>query len=168
MSLSNKALIAQVNKGLYVKDGILYGVRGKPRKLYKKIQADGYITYTFGVGYGGKVLTLNVARVVAYQKYGAALFKEGIVVRHLNGDTSNFSEDNIAIGTMSENMMDVPKEKRQDRSEHAALKHRKCSDYIENEMCYLHKIGWGYGRIGQRFGISKSTVNYILRRKEKA
>jgi hypothetical protein len=34
-------------------------------------------------------------------------FEEGTVVRHLNGDPGSNAWDNIAIGTMSDNMFDI-------------------------------------------------------------
>jgi hypothetical protein len=37
-------------------------------------------------------------------KYGDLLYEEGTVVRHLNGDPGSNAWDNIAIGTMSDNM----------------------------------------------------------------
>jgi len=51
-----------------------------------------------------------IHRLAAYQKYGEAMFENGIVVRHLNGDKADNSLDNIAIGTLSQNQRDRSKE----------------------------------------------------------
>jgi hypothetical protein len=47
-------------------------------------------------------------------------YEEGTVVRHLNGDPGSNAWDNIAIGTMSDNMFDIPKQIRIRRAEHAS------------------------------------------------
>ena len=40
------------------------------------------------------------------QKFGDKIFEEGIVVRHLNGDSLDNSWENISIGTNSDNCLD--------------------------------------------------------------
>jgi hypothetical protein len=57
-------------------------------------------------------VSINIAihRLQAFQKYGDLLYEEGTVVRHLNGDPGSNAWDNIAIGTMSDNMFDIPKQ----------------------------------------------------------
>lgn len=49
-----------------------------------------------------------VHRIQAYKKYKDDIFNKKLVVRHLNSNTFDNSEDNIVLGTQSENMCDKP------------------------------------------------------------
>jgi hypothetical protein len=55
----------------------------------------------------GVSINIAIHRLQAFQKYGDLLYEEGTVVRHLNGDPGSNAWDNIAIGTMSDNMFDI-------------------------------------------------------------
>jgi len=70
----------------------------------------------FALHTGGRVIPVKVHQLQAYQKFGQEMFQQGIQVRHLNGDKLDNSWDNIAIGTASENQMDIPAELRRTRS----------------------------------------------------
>jgi len=58
-----------------------------------------------------------VHRLVAYSKFGEAMFAPGIEVRHEDNDRYNNRPDNILIGTAYDNAMDIPEETRKLRSE---------------------------------------------------
>lgn len=99
--------------------------------------------------------TLNVHQLQAYQKFGNELFKEGIIVRHLNDISTDNSWDNIAIGTYRDNALDMPKWKRQLKSSNPIYDHHKVKE--------LREQGLTYKQIMEITGIrSKSTVNRIL------
>lgn len=49
---------------------------------------------------------LQEHRVVAYRKYGPSAFDAGILIRHLDGNKSNNSPENLALGTIKENNED--------------------------------------------------------------
>lgn len=99
--------------------------------------------------------TLNVHQLQAYQKFGDELFKEGIVVRHLNDISTDNSWDNIAIGTYKDNALDMPKWKRQLRSSNPIYDH--------HQVKKLREQGLTYKQIMEITGIrSKSTINRIL------
>ena len=98
-------------------------------------------------------------RLQAYQKFGDALFGEGIQVRHLDGNPSNNCADNIEIGTASQNAMDKPSELRRKMAIHASrrvIKH----DYTTIKRRLSE--GASYNAIMREFGIrSKGVVSYI-------
>ncbi len=54
------------------------------------------------------VKSIHVHHFAAYCFYGERMFDEGMRVRHLNDDPSDFSKKNIALGTEKENKMDIP------------------------------------------------------------
>ena len=108
----------------------------------------------------GKTVKINAHRLQAYQKFGDKVFEKGIVVRHLDGDKTNFSYKNIEIGTQSDNMMDRSKEDRLAHSLKATAKVRK---YDKLEVREFHKTSKSYKKTMEHFGISsKGTLSHIL------
>lgn len=62
-----------------------------------------------------KIVYVRVHRLQAYQKYGNKIYQEGIDVRHLDNNKMNCAANNIAIGTRTDNMLDIPLEIRRKR-----------------------------------------------------
>ena len=89
---SNELLIETFEKGYRIIDGIIYNPDGKILKGY--VGKRGYRRFS-----PVRTNHVKVHRLVAYQKFGDALFEEGIEVRHLDNNKLNNSEDNIALGT---------------------------------------------------------------------
>lgn len=106
-----------------------------------------------------------VHRFKAYKLYGNRLFEDGIQVRHLNGDKLDFSNDNILISTASQNMMDIPLEKRLYSARCAAAKKRKFTDGEVELIRAMVGFGIKAGRIARLYGVRKSTMSYIVNRK---
>lgn len=101
-----------------------------------------------------------IHRLQAYQKYGDLIFGVNMEVRHLNGDKTDNSWINIAIGTHSDNMMDIPKHIRLAKALIATSKVRK---YNKLEVInYYNEVG-SYSKTMQKFNISsKGTLHFIL------
>ena len=95
--------------------GILLNPKGVIIKGRK--DRDGYPI--MGMRYYGKCYNVLIHRLQAFQKYGAKMFDKGMEVRHLNGIKDDNCWDNIAIGTHSENMMDIPEHIRIAKALHA-------------------------------------------------
>jgi hypothetical protein len=139
-------------------DGTLLSPKGVlTTRLYK-----GYFGKRIRVD--GKLLDLRVHRLQAYQKYGDDMYNDGIVVRHLNGVSTDNSWDNIAIGTHSENQMDIPKHIRISRALHATSFMKKHEhDAIRK---YYYENGKSYKKTKEKFNISSSgTLHFILNKK---
>jgi len=162
--LSRDVYIDAFKKGMRVDDlGNVYGVRGGKRKL-KKRRYENYIKVTVNHNYKGTSYPLTVSRMVAFQKYGEALFEKGIEARHLDNNSTNNRIENIAIGTHSQNIMDIPREQRVGR---ASLANRKHSDGVELQIYYDHSLGLGYKRLSKKYNIPKSTIRCIVLRVKK-
>ena len=87
--------------------GELFGPKGK-----LKVSLAGKQRYpTFSTNWGC-VFGIPIHMFAAYIYYGDKSFDETKVVRHLNGNTLDFSKSNIVLGTPSENEMDKTKETR--------------------------------------------------------
>jgi hypothetical protein len=66
----------------------------------------GKLYTSFNIGYGGMSTRCYVHKLQAFQKFGEDMFKEGIVVRHMNDISLDNSHSNIEIGTHLDNTMD--------------------------------------------------------------
>ena len=104
------------------KHGNLFNPKGVEIKGYINTK-NNYSTKVTSARVDGKGVKIPFHRLQAYLKFGNEMFKDGIEVRHLNGDSLDNSFENIAIGTHSDNMQDIPKEKRILKSSLAGLKH---------------------------------------------
>lgn len=152
----NKVLIAH-SKGYEVtKEGKVIGVKGNELKLNNH---EGYYRFNFR-DLNGKATSVKVHRLQAYQKFGDEMFVEGIMVRHLDGDSTNNTWNNIAIGTNSDNMMDISAEVRLAKALHATSFSRKHDKEPIRAYYAEHK---SYRKTMEEFNISsKGTLHFIL------
>jgi hypothetical protein len=160
LSKANQVLLKYYEKGYRVKNNILYNEKNE--KVYIYSTSNGYLCCqkTLKTNVYGK---LFLHRLVAYQKYGNKLFEKGIEVRHLDGDSLNNYEDNILIGTHSENMMDIPKKIRLNKALKASNTTRKYSNKIIKEIRNFHNECNSYKKTMMKFNItSKGSLYYIL------
>lgn len=102
----NKNILRAFNKGYRVVNGeVIY--EGNTRKLQT---VKGYAYFNFR--HLRKSTKCKVHRLAAFQKFGKKMFEPGIEVRHLDSNSLNNQESNIAIGTKSQNAFDKPIETR--------------------------------------------------------
>ena len=114
------------------------------------------------IRFNKKMLYIATHRLQAYQKYGNNLFKEGIVVRHLNGNKLDNSFDNIAIGTYRDNTMDIPKEQRIRRSikgSKAQIKHPK--EFVQ-KLREEYKQIKNYSELGRKYNMPASIIWQLI------
>ena len=161
LSKTNKALLEAYNKGYRVnKNGNVIGLKGI--EISPKIK-NGYKKFCTRLESGGRYI-VNYHRLQAYQKFGDKIFEEGIVVRHLNGNSLDNSLDNIAIGTQSDNMFDRSKES---LKEHSLIATRKRQDKFRTykERCLIYedlRNNIPYSEIMKTYNIpSKGTLSYM-------
>lgn len=156
---NNEKILEAIRQG-YTVD--LDGNAFSPKKV-----CIGYPTGHFGykhisISVQGKITAVKVHRLQAYQKYGEAMFAPGIVVRHLNGNHLDNSWDNIAIGTVRDNVLDMSKEERIQRASHGGRATRKLTwEQVEN-IRKDRLTGDSMKTIGKRYGVSAQTVLKIL------
>lgn len=145
------------NKGYRVDDnGLLLNPKGKP---IGSLHRTGY--HRFGLKVEGKKCVVHTHRLQAYQKYGDAIYAKGIMVRHLDGNKTNNSIDNIAIGNNRDNQMDRPKECRVKSAIKAA---KSVIKYNPEEVIEFHNNnGKSYKKTMSEFNIpSKGSLHYVL------
>lgn len=166
MELSNlsEEVIFAYKKGYRVINGKVYspfrieplnpGIRSK----------DGYqLCYFSFRGSDLKPKYIPVHRLVAYQKYGNEMFEKGIEVRHLDNNSLNNIEENIAIGTAVENAADKTSETRMRVALTATKAIRKFSDDEMVEIKDFYKKVKSYKKVMEKYNISsKGTLHYML------
>ena len=142
---------------IVTEEGILLNPKGCKTGYFHK---DGYVKTSLRIN--KKVVGLYAHRLQAFQKYGKKLFIEGVVVRHLNGNSLDNSWINIAIGTHSDNMMDIPEQIRIKKAKHASSFLKK---YNNDEIIEFYNTCKSYKKTMDKFNIpSKGTLNYIVKK----
>ena len=146
-----------LKKGYYV--NVLGDLYHKD-KLYN-IFKNTYGYNMFRIRYNGKSRMVLTHRLQAYQKYGDNIYVDGQEIRHIDGNKNNNSFFNLVIGSHSDNMLDIPKKIRLEKSIYASLKIVKYNNV--EEIRKYHNDGHSYRDIMEKFGISsKGTVSYII------
>ena len=160
MSKSKEYLMIAIDKGYYAQDdGSIVSPAG--RTLSMNAGGDGYLRFSVAVG-NHTSRSVAVHRLVAFQKFGKAMFEEGIEVRHRNGDPIDNSVNNILIGSHSENMMDRAVDQRKSHAILAAKKRRKLTDEQVRQLRRDRDLGMSYKELCNRYDISKAGVSYLL------
>ena len=162
LSKVNFAVVTAYQKGYRVVGGVPYGPSGKALKAARQ-ERNGYVRLMFSVKVNKEPRKVYAHKLVAYQKYGSRIFELGIYVRHLDGNSLNNQDDNIVIGSQSQNEMDKQPEIRKNVAIKAASHNRRFTDEQMHHIKELHTDGWGYKKLMGRFGISsKGTLHHIL------
>ena len=106
--------------------------------------------------------SLKIHKLQAFKKFGDKIFEQDIVIRHLNGISTNNTWENIGIGSQSDNLMDIPKDIRIKRAKHASS--FKKVKYNKEKVKEFHSKNNSYKKTMEEFNISSSgTLNYILK-----
>ena len=157
---SNKVIIEAYNKGYRVSNNgnLVNSIKGIVKTI---IQKNGYKKFTIKSKEYGRY-TVHCYRLQAYQKYGMEMFEDGICVRHLNGNSLDDSYDNIAIGTHSDNMMDIPKDVRVAKAMKAGAVNRRFTDKQVQEILIDRENGYTYKALCEKYDTSKSTLSYLF------
>ena len=151
------------NQGYRIdQNGDVVSSKGVVRKRLN--DSRGYFRFTIR-GPGGEHTTVCHHQLCAYQKYGEHALFQGIQVRHLDGDPTNNRSDNIAIGTASDNIMDMTKEARLKKANQGAAKRRKFTPEQIAEIRNKRVHGAKLQDMATEYQAVKSTISYIVNRK---
>lgn len=136
------------------------GVVSSKRQILKpRAGKSGYEYFKIRTSNPRSMKNIMVHRLQAFQKFGRELFKDGVSVRHLDGNQRNNSAANIAIGTHSQNMMDKPESVRVRCAVHASS---FSSKHSHAEIIAFYKVN-GWEKTKKRFAItSTGSLSFIL------
>jgi hypothetical protein len=139
-------------------DGVVLSPFGKVRKL-QQVGRKKCPYYAFTLATEDAAFPVPVHKLVAFQKFGEDAFLPGFHTRHLDGNSMNNREENIQMGTGTDNALDRPEA---ERRAHAAKGNRKHSlDFIA-KIRKEHSSGASYRELSERHGVGKSTLSYYL------
>lgn len=156
---TNEALVEAHRRGWRVDDaGVLRRPDGSAAPFH--FDDDGYPRFTVWLADLRVRKSIHVHRLVAYQKFGDAMFVKGIEVRHLDNTPGNSAPSNIEIGTPSENAFD---KSRETRVRVAAGARRKLTPEQRVELLADRSAGMKYTDLAAKYGLQKSTISYIVR-----
>jgi hypothetical protein len=149
-------------------DGEFLNPKGNP--LLIKVRSNHKYPQT-QIWVNGKRVNYHLHRLAAYCKYGDVIFTKGQCVRHLDDNPLNLKEENIALGTYSENERDKPKTL---RTKNATIANSKRKDVRRLSMRKLTdddvrdiRVKLSDGVLGvdlaKIYGVSKDTIYEIKR-----
>ena len=121
--------------------------------------ANGILYRVFTISTVDGSFPIPVHRLVAFQKFGEEALVEGIHTRHKDGNSLNNLDENIVLGTATDNAMDRPKEARQ---KHAAKGNQQLTPELIGQIRADHSQGLGYKRLRKKYGLPLSTLSYYL------
>jgi len=141
--------------GYKVLNSVLFSPSGRRMKTQN---SKGYLMFT--ACFSGQKKGILLHRLIAYQKYGSDIYVDGVVVRHIDGNSLNNSPSNLILGSASDNMMDMPKDLRIKKALIATSHVRK---YNKDEVRIFHESSPSYKATMDRFGIKgKGHLYWIL------
>ena len=174
LSFTNIMVIWTSERGYTAtKDGRVISPGGKEKSLWRN--TSGYDTFSVTIvkdldrfrknkDAKSNVWAVGVHKLVAYQKFGDAMFLDGIQVRHLDGDKTNNAIDNISIGTQSENRLDMSPEVRMRTAIDAGRANSTLTDDDVVSIREQFDEGATLQAVMNKYGIAKSTASYIKNR----
>jgi len=113
-----------------------------------------------------KYKNLLTHRLQAYQKYGNKLYEDGIMVRHLNGNSLDNSWGNIAIGTRRDNAMDIPIEIRTKMSIQRAKSNIKYPKKFVLKLREDYKVIKNYAELGRKYNIPTAIIWSLINKRK--
>ena len=165
LSIGSKTVITAIEMGYFVDDTGVVHFKERQRTLcVKRVGKCEY--YYFTINIAGARKKVMVHKMQAYQSFGLDAFKPGIQVRHLNSNSLDNTKTNIAIGSPSENQMDIAIEARSLRSKKAyanrKLRPRRLTDEQALAVTVDRAAGMTYKHLTAKYGVSKSFLSYML------
>lgn len=139
------------------KDGQVLTPKGLIRKLSASHAKDSRPSYyRFNVKHEGKSYPVRVHKLAAYLKFGEDAFV--FLVRHLDGNSLNNKDENLALGNGSDNAFDRPSSERKAHSYKASKVLRKLTD---DEVFEIRGSSESLRVLASRFGVVKSTIHNV-------
>ena len=143
MNKSNIAIKQAYEKGYRAKeDGTIYNPKGK--RVGCKLDGRN----VFSCHSEAWVSPIRCNRFIAYQLWGDEVFKEGIVVRHLNDIKDDDRFENLALGTQADNAADKKRNGRVIRR----------YTNKERKTIHLYYLKYGFANTLRKFNFSGDVI----------
>jgi hypothetical protein len=164
VSVCGSRVVKAAAAGYRVDDrGIVYSPYGRPIRTTMGTGKSWYFRYfTARIESDSRtVYKVPVHRLAAYQRYGEAALRRGVVSFHEDGDTTNCAPSNMLIGSRTDRMMRRPAQERREHGLRGATVRRKLTDDQVLDLRRRWAAWESLTRLAADFGLSQSTVSYI-------
>jgi hypothetical protein len=152
---TNRAIVFLYEKGYSCSpEGTVFNERGKEVGYDR---GDG--RYCIGLNFEGSMCLVLRSRFVAYCKYKDLMFEPGILVRHIDDNSSDDSLNNIRIGTKKDNIEDA-------RRNNIKLGRPNDKDRLNYSSIYVSWKTVGFSNTMRRFNMSTGTLTKITQKYE--
>ena len=166
MKTKRDTLVEYMARNYKIEYPLVFNVtRAGSAPYHPKVAKSGYPVIGTRIRSLGINKSIGVHRIVAYQKYGDAIFSDGVQVRHINNNKLDFSCGNIEIGTAFDNHNDNSRETNEAKlkSARSAAKSLRVLPIEELESMILDRSkGMHFRAIAKKYGRSLSTVHYAI------
>lgn len=164
MSWNRYCTVYFYNKGYRVVDNELLDESGNVRI---KNARNGYAYFVTRLL--GRNVHLMHHRIMAFHLYREDMFKDGILVRHLNGNRLDNYSNNIVLGTTFDNYYDIPDDIRKrgiyilrENNDRCVEINRVFDDKTSLEILKDRSSGYTYKNLCEKYNTSKSTLSYFF------
>lgn len=172
MTKTQQRIVEAIERGYRVEGNQLIGPKGP-----LKVKCHGSQRYpSFSTNWGGKVYGLPIHQLAAYQFYGKAAFAKGIQIRHLNGNTLDFSKSNILLGSSSQNQLDKCSVSRKQAAQIARASQGTTPCNAKLSPTQIQEIKQAYAtlngskapngftkKLTEQYGVSRTVINKVIR-----
>ena len=159
-SKNSISMLAAYEEGWRVRLGIIYNKNNDVIEISNASTDYLRVSKNF-LGVRGYVY---VHQLVAYQKFGEEVFDKTykVHVRHKDGNKLNNMEENILIGTPSENMNDKAEDIRKTQAILASKYLRRFTDEEVDDILRDRKNGLSYRELGLKYNVGKGMLSYLF------
>jgi hypothetical protein len=159
MNDSHNVLVDAYERGYRIINGLCTNPQGRTLKF--RYFGEGTQYKCFLLWYNKKRKRIAYHRLVAYQLYKCDYNLPGIVVRHLDGNSHNNSENNIVLGTFKDNVNDIPKELRIQYRKQGGETKKRLNAGLRDEIVSHLKLGTSFREIISKYKISRTAIRKI-------
>jgi hypothetical protein len=159
----NQQLIKTAHeKGYRIKDGKCFNPKGREVVGSIKHHPVPYRQFSLTTPKGTRSVTFH--GLLAYQLYGDVYFNSETVARHMDGNSLNNTESNIVLGTMKDNILDIPSKRRISKNLQSAVTKNKLNDGMKDLIIQDYKNGMVAKQLYKKYDTCLNTIYLIIRK----
>lgn len=138
MTQSQQLIILAYDKGYRIINNNCITPKGKILAGTIKQHPVPYRQFSIRTSSGARTVFFH--SLMAYQLYQEEYFKDGIVARHLDGNSLNNLPDNIKLGTMKDNTLDIPSKRRSAKNKQGNITKKKLLNGMREQIINDFKL----------------------------
>jgi len=160
LSLSKQCVVIAYEMGYRIIDNKLY----KNEKFVSNgYNSKGYLKFAVFHPLLQKLKNVHFHRLLAYEKYGNTWLYSKLLIRHLNGISTDNSWDNIALGTHKDNYDDISIDKRKDIGHNISIANTKINSEEFSTIISMRNNNMSLKNIAEKYNVSITSIWRILK-----